>query len=288
MNDASTYILRLARHVAAPYIAHPHLQAIMVTGSAADGSADYQSDLDLIAYYAELPSEEDLAAACRGNRGANHAWLFNERQNGSIAEAYDVYGVQCQVMHSTIGAWEQHMATVLEQLDVTSPLQKALSGILKCIPLHGEDQIRRWQARAAAYPDALARAMVEHYLQFSALWGLSEYLEPRDAMLWRYQMTLENAQNILGVLAGLNRQYYTTFQFKRMRHFIAGLEIAPSNLAARLEYLFEAEARASSLELEELVRETVALVEQHMPQIDTARGRRRIGWRREAWQPVAE
>ena len=38
-------------------------------------------------------------------------------------------GVACQVVHQTVDAWRQTAATVLEQLDTSSPSQKALVGL---------------------------------------------------------------------------------------------------------------------------------------------------------------
>lgn len=284
MNDASAYLLKLAQRVAEPYRQLPQLRAMIVTGSVADSSADVYSDLDLIAYYDELPTDDELAAARERNHAENLVWFVQAREEGTVADMYNVQGVQCQLMHNTIAAWEQQMAAILEQHEVATPLHKAMSGVLKAIPLHGAELIAQWQARLADYPAPLARAMVEQHLQFFPLWGLHAYLDSRDALLWRTQMLLEAAQNILGVLAGLNRVYYTTFQFKRMRHFIAQLRIAPDNLADRLEALFEAEAEQAGLELERLVQDVVELVERYMPDVDTSGARKRIGWRRPAWQ----
>ena len=177
------------------------------------------------------------------------------------------------------------MATVLEQLDVTTPFQKALSGILECVPLHGEPLIRQWQARAAAYPDALARAMVERHLSFFPLWGLEERLAARDATLWRYEALVEAAQHLLAILAGLNRLYFSTFQFKRAGAFIARMTIAPEDLAPRLGALFRADPCTAGEQLEQLIRETLDRVEHHMPEIDLTRARRRLGWRQTPWQP---
>lgn len=284
MDDASAYLLKLARRVAEPYRQLPQLRAFIVTGSVADDSADVYSDLDLIAYYDELPSDDELAAARQHNQAENFVWFIQAREEGTVADMYDVHGVQCQLMHNTIAAWEQQMALILEQHEVETPLHKAMSGVQKSIPLHGPELIRQWQERIADYPEPLARAMVEHHLQFFPLWGLQAYLDARDAALWRSQMLLEAAQNILGVLAGLNRRYYTTFQFKRMRHFVEQLAIAPENLSDRLEYLLRAEPGLAAAELERLVREIAELVERHMPEVDTSGARKRLGWRRPAWQ----
>lgn len=287
MQTASSYLVQLARQIAVPYAAHPAARALILTGSAVQNQADFYSDIDLIAYYDALPADEELAAARERNGGENHVWISAERDSGTIIEQYDVRGVPCQVLHTTVATWQQHIAIVREQLDVASPLQKALSGMLACVPLHGAELIRQWQTLVADYPDALAEAMVRHYLQVFPLWGLVDYLAGRDALLWRYQVTVEAAQNLLGVLAGLNHVYYSTFQFKRAREFISKLPIAPPALADRLEQLFQPDAQSAGAELEQLVRETIELVEVHMPAIDTAALRRRLRWRRPAWQIAA-
>lgn len=188
--------------------------------------------------------------------------------------------------HTTIAAWERDIALVLEQLDVETPIQKALSGMHEAIPLYGEPLIRQWQTRLANYPDALAEAMVRHNLTFSPLWVLQERLATRDGTIWRYQMLVDTAHHLIGVLAGLNRLYYSSFQFKRMHRFIAQMSIAPTNCADRLETLFHSDLASTATQLKALVQETVALVEQHMPQIDTARVHMMLEWPGQAWEPM--
>jgi hypothetical protein len=107
--------------------------------------------------------------------------------------------------------------------------------------------------------------MVRHYLSFFPLWSLQERLGTRDAALWVVQELTTTAYHLLGVLAGLNRRYFTTFQFKRMRRFVEGLSIAPENLAERLECLVLVDLLGAGDRLAALVDETVGLVEQYMP-----------------------
>lgn len=280
--EASDYLLTVARRIAEVYTTLPAIRAIIVTGSAVEGLSDYYSDIDLIVYYDSLPSEEALADAANHNQGSGRKPL-GPRTDSEAAEAYQVHGIECQVAHSTVKAWEEAMASVLEKLDVTSPLQKALSGLLECAPLYGEPLIRQWQTRIGNYPDSLAKAMVEHYLAFFPLWGLQDRLGSRDATVWVHEMLVQIAQNLLGVLAGLNHLYYTPFQFKRMHRFAQNLTISPPNLANRIDALFSAEPARAAAQTEPLVSETLALVEQHMPQIDTSQARARIGWRQKAW-----
>jgi hypothetical protein len=121
---------------------------------------------------------------------------------------------------------------------------------------------------------------------YPAVWALHDRLETRDGTIWRTELMVSVAHNLLGTLAGLNRRYFSPFQFKRMRRYAQKLTIAPRDFADRLESVFHTDSEAASLELEALAKETVELVEQHMPQIDTSRAKRRIGWRPQAWTMV--
>src|SRR5260370_37060523 len=161
-SEASRLLLAFARRHARVYAAHPDARAIIVTGSAAEGVSDFYSDLDMILYYDRLPSEDELLAACQQNEGKGRH-LLGRAGDEEVMDAYAVNGGECHCAHTTIAAWERDMATVLEQLDVTTPLQKALSGMLHAIPLHGKPLVRHWQPQPAHKPRAAPRPSVDHY-----------------------------------------------------------------------------------------------------------------------------
>jgi hypothetical protein len=102
--------------------------------------------------------------------------------------------------------------------------------------------------------------------------------------MWMTQTLAESASHLLGIFAGLNRLYYSSFQFKRMHRFVDKMTIKPDNLADRLDSLFAGDLRRATETLESLVGDTAALVDQHMPQADTAPLRRRVGWRQMPWK----
>jgi hypothetical protein len=143
--------------------------------------------------------------------------------------------------------------------------------------------IETWKAKIADYPPALAQAMVEQHLQFFPVWNLQEPLAARDAVLWRYQILTEAAYNLLAILAGLNRLYFTSFQFKRLHHFAAQLAIKPAAFAARLDRLFSALPAQAALDLKALVDETLDLIALHMPQVDVTGVKQRLDRRRPPW-----
>lgn len=282
--EASVRLMHLARTLADRYAALPHVAATMVTGSVADGLSDFFSDVDMAVYAHALPSEDDLAAVRHEVSGSSERrWLLGDRADGVLIEAFAVGGVECQVIHATPSAIDAQLDAVLIAHEVATPTHKAMSGLLKCRAFHGEEVIGAWKARLAAFPEELAVKTVRHHLKFFPLWGLTHQFTERDATLFYHQTLVEAAQNVLGVLAGLNRVYYSTFQFKRAGKFVAGLRLAPPRLYERLEFLFAADVATASEELERLVRETIELVEAHMPSVDTGAAKRRLGWRQAPW-----
>lgn len=285
MNQASQYLLALAKQKVQAYVADPRAKAAMVTGSTATGQADFYSDVEIFIYYDQLPPKEILQLARQKNQGSEPIRVFDGYNDGFFGEFYFTDGVQFQIGNTTIEFWEADIAAILTKLDVTSPLQKALSGMLDCIPLYGETLILQWKQQIADYPEALARAMIENYLDFFPIWALQEHLAVRDTTLFQHQIRLEIGQKLLGVLAGLNRLYYSTFQFKRMQQFISQMHIAPQNLYERLENLYHQEPLATTNQLKQLITEVVDLVEQQMPEIDTANVRRSLARQEYTWKP---
>jgi predicted nucleotidyltransferase len=267
----SEYLVALARHIADVYRALCAPRAILLAGSCAEGLADTYSDIDLIVYYATtLPSEAHLAAV-RNEIGADSFRpLFPREEGRSCGEAYRLNGVECQVAHSIVADVEDRLTPILDGSDPASRFQKAIMGHLHGLPLYGDDLIHTWRAREANFSDQLARRMVEHHLsQIFPLWYITHGLEQRDAQLWVRQTLAETALSVIGVLAGLNRHYYVGFQFKRTQRFVDSLPIAPDNVANRLNAALVADQSTAIIHMEAIVAETLALVHQHMPEVDT-------------------
>ena len=198
-------------------------------------------------------------------------------------EEYVVQGIECQVGHVTIGSWERDLASVLDQHMPATLTEKAIIGLLGGVALHGSARIREWQDRAKSYPVGLAQATIERHLRFFPLWLAAERWESRDATIFLHQMLADSSLNLLAVLAGLNRQYFSAFQFKRLHRFVSTMPLVPERLADRLDELFSLDPANAGIALERLVNETVTLVETYMPTIDTVPVRRQIGVRHRPW-----
>jgi len=69
---------------------------------------------------------------------------------------------------------------------------------------------------------------------------------------------------------------------------VDSLTIAPDDLANRLDRVFLVDAASGISQIEQLVRETIALVNAHMPDVDTSVVRYPPGQRQQPWQPISE
>jgi Nucleotidyltransferase domain len=254
-------------------------RSILLTGSAATGEADFYSDIDLIVYCDELPAEERIGAVIErvGGEDRRHIYPRTEDEHG---ESFELGRIQCQLAFVTVRCADAEVERVLAGEELESPLQKAVEGIVDGIPLHGPELIERWRERTADYPDSLRRAMIERHWRFFPLWYVERQIAVRDTLLWRKQILVEAAFDLLAVLAALNGLYFTRFQLKRMRKLVARMRLAPPDLANRLERLFDLEEAGQ--ELERLVAETQALVAAELPDLEL-RLRQPVGARREPW-----
>jgi hypothetical protein len=282
----SAYLQLLARWVVTHYLDTCAPRAVLLTGSTGKGDADRYSDIDMAFYYDAAIPTDGVLEAVRAKIGAERYRPLGERAAEYCAEMYVVGGVEVQIGHFNQRWMERDtLDFVIAGSDPGTVQQKAVMGLLQGFALLGEDVIEDWQKRVAEVPEELARKMVEHYLgQLFPLWYVSEGVLRRDAVAWLRQTLAEAALSVVGVLAGLNRRYWSGFQFKRAHGFLESLDIAPERVADRLDGLFRVDERVAIEELERLVGETLALVRMHMPQADTGVLKRPLAERHRPWR----
>ena len=215
-NQYCRYLTRRAGQIASIYLAQVRPRALLLTGSTVKGDCDEYSDIDLITYYDALPSTRNCKACARWSWAC---WRpLGPRSDDSLLDSFTVDGIECQVGHLLVARVEHDIARVLDAYEVDPQLHKSLIGLRDGLALQDDGLVAGWQARLASFPDELARAMVAHYLgQIFAPWYFQQSLARRDTVLWQQQLLVDCAQGLLGALAGLNRRFFSTFQFKRMR-----------------------------------------------------------------------
>lgn len=265
-------LLAIARRVSEACVSEADAHAVALTGSVALGLADGASDIDLVVFHGALPAQAALDAA-RAAVGGSLRLYASVGDGSRFKEGYFVHGVRCDLGHITVAAFEADMALVLDSHSADAHAQSRLAGILDSLPLHGADLVAGFQARAACYPDALARATVAKHLRFPPFWTLTETGAGRGELLHLYAAMVEAETNILGALCGLN-WVYLPGEFKHLGRLAASLTRAPPDLAPRLRSVLRQEPAVAAEELGALIRETFALVGRHMPEIDADGPRR--------------
>ena len=263
--DPAARVAGVVARLAPAYLEHCRPRAMLLVGSAATGVVDGYSDVDLILYYDGAPTEDERAAA-RMRVGATR-FTGTDWPGEGYSERYDVDDIHCQLGHALIAPWEREIAQVVDDLDLDPRLLKQLMGLMEGRPLHGESLVEEWRRRAR-YTERLQRAMVERHWAFFPWWFYEEKLRRRDATIWRYDVLVRSAYDLVAVVSALNRVFFSTFELKRVGTYLESFEVAPPEFAARLDALFTATPHDATLELERLVEETAALVRTHLPDVD--------------------
>jgi hypothetical protein len=271
VNDATEGRIDLARRNAARFIQNPNVKAIMIVGSVAHGMADDNSDIDCTIFTEHPLSQTEYDAICAEARESGGDLYYGTPADGFAVYHY-VEGIRCDFGFETIESAEKSHAEFLEQPDTDPIKQLVAGGFLDGIALYGEDWIAAWQARLAHYPDGLAAAMVRKHLRFQTYWVLEKMGHDRDEWLFFYEALLEAEQNILGILCGLNRLYHPG-KVKGIAWTIGKLAIKPPDLLPRLEQILRGDSSLAIGRLRELLEETLALVDDHMPEVSTVRTR---------------
>jgi hypothetical protein len=253
----------------------PGALCAMVFGSSADGAADTRSDIDMSIVFDELPDEAELAAACHGAGGGAWTWHSGRLHDEGMAVSFQLDGIEVQVVYTDPRKMQADLDELLVEHKANSLNHKIAEGLLKAQPLIAPERLAAWRAQAAAFPAGLSDAMMRHYLAEVTPWKWFHLLLHRDAELWSRQLLVEACYRLFGVLAGLNRVYFTTYQFKRVRRFAEQLTLAPRELVERVEALLVAPLPAAFSALYALDGETLDLLAAHAPQIDLSVARER-------------
>ena len=255
----------MARRIVEHLAAHTDLRASLLVGSAAVGSSDEHSDIDLINYYDELPAPAAFAQLMR-DLGAEPAGDIGEPTDEGFAGRFNLAGVEVQTGGQLIAATEARLKRIAAG-DVDWITAKVAMGLLEGLPLRGEALMGDWQARAA-YPEALRRREVEGHLGFFPVWTLDQHLAARDAELFRRQMLLDGAFRVLAVLSAINRLYFTSFQLKRARAHIKLMAIKPEHLAESLDLIGNGPPSEAAEKLRKLVGDTKAIIRAELPEVN--------------------
>ena len=271
--DHARSLESVATSAAERFADHPKVAAILLTGSVAQGDVDGASDVDLIHYLSEPFTKEEFEAEVATAKASGGNLHFGDQEQG-FGVWHFIGGRKVDFGIGLKTQTEEILDALLTKHDPNPTYQLIARGILMGKALKDDGTIAVWQKRLSDYPAPLAAATVKACLRFMPAWVMREMGAKRDDPFLVYESALPAASNLCGILAALNHRYHPG-KAKRLDKFALELKVAPENFAARLTSVFELPLLQGVEVLDGLVRDTLKLVETHLPEIDTAPVRQR-------------
>ena len=273
MNEASRWRLALARQIADIYAARPGVRMVLVGGSVAAGRADDYSDLDIAVYWEQVETDW-LEVPPLEALGAERFTFVPTNEQGGRLEQYFRGTLKIDVGSIPLAAWRELVDAVLERAAIDPAKQKALSGFLGAVPLHGAAEWRLRRERIARYPQPLAEAMARAHLFFYPAWVPRRLALARGELPGLYDLLCGMVRNLLALIAAANRVYFATApELKWTEATLAAMAKTPPATYTRLGAVLATPNDETLADFYGLIEETLALVEAELPAVDTSRTR---------------
>jgi len=281
LKEASLWRLALGRQIGMAYAANPKARVVMVAGSTGRGTADRYSDLEIDVYWSEPPTDDERRAAAEASGGT--LIDLSPYEEDEWAEEISFGGFLVGTSTFLIETMERYLTEVVEKYSTEPLLQIRLFSLIHAQTVTGEDLVAQWRYKASAYPAELMHAVIRENLAFEGLGYAEDMLIERDDLLALNDLIGRIERQVLGALLGLNRLYLPNPRFKGMDELIAEMLVKPRDLSARLKAAFRLAPREGILELHAICEDTISLVDEHMPDLDTTQYRENLRRRRGVW-----
>ncbi len=261
MNDEVRWRRAFARELIDMLPPFPELRAAFVGGSVARGYSDPYSDIELLLFWEHEP---DPAT----RRAILDQWRAERRlppAHPSYDSALLVRGVPVDLWQRTVADQEAVLARVLREHSRDLTANAELDMVRTALPLRGEELVRHWQGRAAAYPEALALGFLREQLPQFHLRQLG-LAAARDNPTAFYHTLSDLHCTLFLVLLALNGFYFPTFKWLYRR--LDELPVQPLGTVPRLRRMFREAPLVAAEQMHALLLETLDLVEERRPQLD--------------------
>lgn len=264
MDHQTKWRLDAARMLAEKLKGVDGIRAVMAAGSAARGYSDVYSGLELIAYWDRPPGAEEKRAIAR-ELGASCPEIGRGHESALVMNGFPV-GLRHQSASGEEGVLDRVLKDFTTDLNDNNVADTVRTGI----PLYGEELVREWQGRASEYPEKLARRFLDEYLPHFRLRQL-QFAARRNNPAAFYNILSNIQSSLFIVLLALNGSYFPTYKwmFKRLHE----LPAKPENLEWRLREMYREPPAKAAGRMQEVLEETLELVEAQYPDLDTESAR---------------
>ena len=268
--EASVWRVEFARELAAYYAGREGVRMIVLGGSAARGEADAYSDLDIVVYWDAIDKEFIDAEPLR-ELECRRAYTTGNDEFG--LESYYFGSLKADFGHVTMDAWSELVDGVVVKHEAEPGSMHSLEGFLNSVPLFGEELVEEWKSKAREFPPELAVNMIKRHMRLYVPGYLEHQAYERGDLIAYYDGVSKMLRNTLGIIAGLNRVYCTTDEGRWAESLLSRMPIQPERTWERMREILTTDGHRATVMLEELLLDTLDLVEHHMPGFDLTRPR---------------
>ncbi|MBZ0301117.1 MAG: nucleotidyltransferase domain-containing protein [Anaerolineae bacterium] len=290
MNAASQWRSDMARRLVPHYAAYPHVEAVVLLGGAARGWADSYSDIDLVIYWREPPTEAERRAVIQtlGAHPGDFGDTFATQPDAHLRYWWEEYyltgdadtGLKIDIGHHLSADMDAVIEAVTRHDDVHPLKHEMLYSIKRVQAFYGKDRVAGWSRAAGRCPESLARHLVEQNLRLPPFWMAAACIEREDWLLYS-RILSEVGQRLLAAVVYLNREYYPGP--KRQAYLLAELPIQPDVFNGRLNAVLRGDPREAPPGVYQLYDEVVALAQQHLPALNLDGAQAQFHYRRPRW-----
>jgi hypothetical protein len=264
---ASLWRVELAKELIGYYAPHDGIDMAVLSGSPAKGLSDEYSDLDIVIFWNEIDAgwlEDDPLRDLKCERR-----YFRKAGSEDLYLEFQYFGpLKVDIGHVTTASWAKDVDDVLVRHDTDAEKIGALAGFETSLPLLGLEEVERWKARIGQYPAELAEKIVRMHRRFFVPGYLLNQAYGRGDVLAYYDGLCLMLKNILNILAGLNRVFLSTEEPRWLSYYLGRMTVKPPRAEERFRAVLGGEPDEAVRELEQLMADTMALIAEHMPQIN--------------------
>ncbi|MBN1551081.1 hypothetical protein JW979_06415 [bacterium] len=272
MSKDSRWRREMATQLSSVYSAHDNVRTILLGGSPSKGLSDAYSDIDMVVYWEELDTDF-IDNAPLTEWGGNRGLHLKMSPAGSQMELYYFDTLIFEVGHMTLKEWDSYIDEVLNKHSLNPMLLKTMGGFLSALPLYGEKLADNMKSKIREMPRALAVKIVQQNLGFFWKGCIVNQGINRGEILFVYDAFCATLKRLLFILAGLNGRYFAPVEPRWIEHELEHMDLKPADMWQRIKSIFKMDYVEANKMIEELIVETVALVERHMPEVDMSRYR---------------
>jgi hypothetical protein len=214
-------------------------QEAILSGSAARGVSDDDSDIEIVFYVESFPSRSEREAWLH-HVGATDIVFGTESTGDDQTWVFFIFrGIWIEAGWQLLAAHEKRLDAVASGA-VTAHEPVALAWLmLNAISLRGTGLLRQWQQKLMQYPDVLSQNILTDAMHF---WFFPHFLAVRWALIRReehlalLERLYQDTRNMLRVLFAINQQWEP--DWKWLREALDQLAIKPERLLERIDTIF--------------------------------------------------